>query len=241
MSLEERARQASESARFRLGAPPGRIDVFDAITRLGIRLLRYPVPENALEGAYLRTRDVSYVLVNSSARPARQRFTAAHELGHHFLHPNTDLEHYDATLNEPEDRAANSFAAYFLMDTESVRSVASSESNPLRRALAVRYQFDVSLQAASIHLCRLGLMDGATMSKILAERDRAGSILELARTVGLDVPPEEAPDHAVDMGRDYAAALAEIRDAGFLSDERFTAMLEPFSAQSRPSAASSAQ
>lgn len=241
MNIEERARQAAESARFRLGAKPGRVDVFDAIRSFAIRLLRYPVSDNALEGAYLRSRGMAYILVNSAARPVRQRFTAAHELGHHFLHPNVELEHYDARLDEPADRAANRFAAYFLMDESTVRKVAAEETDPVRRALVVRYRFEVSLEAAAIHLCHLGVIDERTKAEVLARRDSAASLPALAREVGLVVPREQPASNVVDAGPEYARALAEIRDAGFLSDDRYATMLSPFSRQRRPAAASSAQ
>lgn len=240
MSLDERARQSAESARYRLGVGPGRLDVFGAIKHLGIRLLRYPV-EDGLEGAYLRSQGRSYVLVNSSARPVRQRFTAAHELGHHFLHPDVDLAHYDQDLYTPEDRMANLFAAHLLMDADTVRKLAEPESDPLRRALLVRYEFDVSLEAAAIHLCNLGLMAEADRTAVMEARDR-WSIPQLARRVGLDAPPEQRPDNAVDPGDDYAAALGEVQQAGFLSDDRYRAMVAPFTGRHvRPAAASLAK
>lgn len=241
MNMEARARQAAESARFRLGAVPGPIDVFDAIRQLSIRLLRYPVPENALEGAYLRSRGVAYILVNSATRLVRQRFTAAHELGHHFLHPDLDLEHYDARLDEPEDRSANRFAAHFLMDERTVQGIAAMETDPIRQALAVRYHFDVSLEAVTIHLCNLGLIDEATRFDVMARRDQATSLRALAHEVGLQVPNEPPIINLVDPGPEYARALAEVRDAGFLSDERYDALLSPFSSQRRAAAASAAQ
>lgn len=240
MSVDERARQAAESARYRLSIPPGRLEVFGAIKQLGIRLLRYPV-DDGLEGAYLRTEGRSYILVNSSARPVRQRFTAAHELGHHFLHPDVDLAHYDQNLYTPEDRVANLFAAHLLMDADTVHQLAQAESDPLRRALLIRYKFDVSLEAAAIHLCNLGLMAEADRMAVMEARDRS-SIPQLARRVGLEAPPEPRPDNAIDPGDDYATALSEVREAGFLSDERYRAMVEHFSrAQRNRVAASPAQ
>jgi Zn-dependent peptidase ImmA (M78 family) len=240
LSVEERARQAAESARYRLGIPPGRVEVIGAIKQLGIRLLRYPV-DDGLEGAYLRTEGCSYILVNSSARPVRQRFTAAHELGHHFLHPDVDLAHYDQDLYTPEDRVANLFAAHLLMDADTVHQLAEPETDPLRRALLIRDEFDVSLEAAAIHLCNLGLMAEADRMAVMEARDRS-SIPQLARRVGLDAPPDPRPDNAIDPGAEYVAALTEVRDAGFLSDERYRAMVEPFSrTQRRRVAASPAQ
>jgi Zn-dependent peptidase ImmA (M78 family) len=236
---EERARQAAESARFRLGAPPGHIDVFEAIKRLDVRLLRYPVPDNALEGAYLRSRGVAYVLVNTNVVPVRQRFTAAHELGHHFLHPDQDLEHYDADLHHPQDWLANRFAAHFLMDEATVRQAAAEETDPTSLTLRVRFEFDVSFDAARFHLCNLGLMSTDESNAVEAAREEAGSIPALARSVGMSVPREPRTSGETDPGTDYVAALHEVRDAGFLSDERLAEMLEPY--QRRPAAASPAQ
>src|SRR4051794_16912319 len=122
MRTEDLARVAAESARFRIGAKRGWIDVFEVIRGLRdprFHLLRYPLATEALDGAYVRRESGSYIFVNSSFYLSHQRFTAAHELGHAYLEPGEeDVSHFERSisLDRYEDAAANRFAAYFLMD-----------------------------------------------------------------------------------------------------------------------------
>jgi Zn-dependent peptidase ImmA (M78 family) len=72
-------------------------------------------------GVLLRKEDgTSYIAVNDKESMVRQRFTIAHELGHYFLHPNTqtfiDFRGNDENvIRNPKERQANQFAAALLM------------------------------------------------------------------------------------------------------------------------------
>ena len=97
------------------------VDVFSAITRLGLPLLFRPL--NGLLGAYL-TQPKPGVLVTTKCPLSVQRFTAAHELGHHCLGHDFSLD--DISIL-PESREidtqnrdlceveADAFAASFLV------------------------------------------------------------------------------------------------------------------------------
>jgi len=104
------------------------------------------------DGAYTVERDVPFILVNSSPGVVRQRFTLAHEFGHHRLHHGDVLDErvrWDAT--DPKEVAANRFAAEFLVPIaavnlwfESHRPAATDLTTLVRLANA----FGVSCEAA---------------------------------------------------------------------------------------------
>ena len=99
----------------------GNIDVFEALLKVDLpHLLR---PLNSLLGVYLK--DPTPGVMITTQRPLSvQRFTAAHELGHHVLGHEPSLDNdgilrrspfagpSDSTVRETE---ANAFAAAFLM------------------------------------------------------------------------------------------------------------------------------
>lgn len=208
MRTEALARQAAEAARYRAGLRPGRVDVFAAIRDLGIRMLRHPLTDGGVEGAYVRRGTHAFILVNSAPWLSRQRFTAAHELGHHFLTPDDDLDHYDEVVDASADRAANLFAGHFLMDEESVLETVKAVQDPLTAAIRAMQAFDVSLPAATIHLRDLRVIDEHEKRKIFEEAESA-SIATLCERVGAPVRRDTGRHRdEIDPGDEYLAALA---------------------------------
>jgi len=135
LSLSEREIEwAADATRFRMALSPGRVDVLGAIRSSSIALLLYPFGSESLEGGYQRDEfGQAYIVVNSSRPVSRQRFTAAHELGHHILHGDRiDAMVLDEYLPEDGDQPADPieeeaeiFASRFLMDERSTRTIAS--------------------------------------------------------------------------------------------------------------------
>lgn len=98
------------------------IDVYGAITRLGIPLLFRPL--QGLLGAYL-SNPAPGIMISSadSVSPARQRYTAAHELGHCYMGHESSIDSKEA-LNRTAasigtapvfEAEAEVFASEFLM------------------------------------------------------------------------------------------------------------------------------
>jgi hypothetical protein len=108
------------------------VDVVGAITAANVTLMWQPMPR--IFGAYLdEPGGRPGILVNSGLPPGARRYTAAHELGHHWLRHSTAVddgstidtvarEEFDAipaanrrrTWSDQE-KAAEAFAAWFLM------------------------------------------------------------------------------------------------------------------------------
>jgi Zn-dependent peptidase ImmA (M78 family) len=146
--------------------PP--VSVEEIAESLGLEV-RYAPFDGDLSGALVRRKGETYIGVNSSDHPNRQRFTIAHELGHFVLHRGISIHvDKDFMVNrdgdssqgvDPDEMEANRFAAELLMptrfivgDVERLRRVSQSALESLAR----RYR--VSPHAMSIRLGNFGIM-----------------------------------------------------------------------------------
>lgn len=126
--------------------------------------------EGQLSGAAIFNGTQMIVTVNSGESEKRKRFTIAHEIGHLLLHADQAMSvdvapislNRDANSSSGEnwrEIEANYFAASILMPTKDVikyfEKWKNLEEDDLLEKLASRYE--VSLQAMSIRLGKLGL------------------------------------------------------------------------------------
>ncbi|MEZ5709323.1 MAG: ImmA/IrrE family metallo-endopeptidase [Blastomonas sp.] len=122
----------------------------------------YEAMDDNISGYIERTDGTYRIVVNAEHPEVRQRFTAAHELGHYIYHRDLlgegvgDNRAYrtdgtnrpNANIRPIHERQANSFAANILMPRHRLIDVASERTE----ALAAR--FNVSKQAMAIRLGR---------------------------------------------------------------------------------------
>ncbi len=129
---------AAQRARVRLGLrEERRVEIFDVIEADGTWLMFQPL--DRLYGFYRRVGEVTGIAINAQHPPSLQRYTAAHELGHHVLGHGFSLDEvhnvdgargieesadFDNALaarssldvgDPTEEAAAQAFAATFLM------------------------------------------------------------------------------------------------------------------------------
>jgi len=156
---------AAQRMRRRLGLPlEQRVDVFAVIEAEGIWLMFQPLRE--LFGFYRRVGDVAGIVINTNHPASLQRYTAAHELGHHVLGHGFSLDEvrnvdgarglaeasdFEDVLaarsstdigDELQEAAAQAFAGTFLMPIQVVN----------RTLLARGFDRDApGLQAADIY------------------------------------------------------------------------------------------
>ena len=93
------------------------VDPFAVAVSEGIWLMQTPL-EVGVAGYYLRQGSVAGICLNSNEPIQRRRFSAAHELGHHFLGHGSVVDRTDgtssgSTLDQEAD--ADVFASAFLM------------------------------------------------------------------------------------------------------------------------------
>jgi len=100
-------------------------DIYEIIRRRNLELQFVDIP--SLEGMYLEEPESRRICVSAHRPVGRQRFTAAHELGHHILGHGTQ---FDTVVDEldrlmssnTEEAAADAFARYVLMPPRAVQA-----------------------------------------------------------------------------------------------------------------------
>src|SRR6266508_2998897 len=95
LTRAERSRRygarAAQREHLRLGTPMDRrVEIFDAIEGAGIWLMFQPLRE--LFGASQRLGEAAGIIINSNHPLSLQRFTAAHEYGHHVFGHDLSLD-----------------------------------------------------------------------------------------------------------------------------------------------------
>lgn len=134
------------------------INVAKLATSLGIQV-EYVDLSDDISGSYKQTNAGGIIHINTNQHPNRQRFTLAHELGHHVL-LHGDMVDSDETLfrqdgvSNPLEVDANKFAAELLMPEALVNHLIRSEDKPTIDYLSEK--FEVSPRAMIIRLKNLG-------------------------------------------------------------------------------------
>ena len=138
-----------------VSAPP--VPVEELVMQCGVLLHKGKLPE-AVSGLLIELAHGALIAVNKVHVTTRQRFTIAHELGHHLL-AHTERFHLNlgdgtpAEYNYRLERAANEFAADLLMPRPLVTK--AFQENPTTSSLAGI--FEVSDIAMGYRLVNLGL------------------------------------------------------------------------------------
>jgi Zn-dependent peptidase ImmA (M78 family)/predicted secreted protein len=160
------------------------IDVFGAIEREQVWLMFQPL--DRLYGAYDRRAETAGIIVHALHPVRTQRFTAAHELGHHLLghqasiDPRDYVERTDAEIPAQEVEA-QAFAATFLMPVQLVNRALGRVGlgrNP--RTIAPEHAYRLSLELGSSYT--------ATVTQLNAlERITYANARELLRARPIDI------------------------------------------------------
>lgn len=135
----------------------GRIDPIAALVQSGVVVLLRAL--NGVAGVYLPGNQEdgvpAGVLVNVQHPLAKQRYTAAHELGHHrkdrmaILDVDTEWLDYGVAPTTDRERLAEAFAAWFLMPRELMETVATRLQINLYRPAAVEcYRLSLEVGAS---------------------------------------------------------------------------------------------
>lgn len=146
------------------------VDIFRIVQELGIWLNSRPLGN--LFGFYLRQDDALGICLNATHPETLQRYTCAHELGHHLLGHESNLDDA-ADIDGPgggtpaQERAAQVFAGNFLMPLGLVNRVLRRlglYDGPLSASdvYQVSRELDVSYTAAVWRLRTLDRIDGPT-------------------------------------------------------------------------------
>lgn len=204
----EQATAAAGSARAELGLPPGGPVESDLLALaeggLGLAVALAPLPEK-IAGVYVRKRGRFLVLVRATDYPTRQRFTLAHEIGHHRMGHVGRIDVEADVFGSPADKQeqqANFFASEFLMPIESVREWLAGNCrggpNPdvgIREVVRLADAFHVSPPAALYRLSsgRFGI--GGSELTALWNDVKAQRHVKIAENLGIGPGDDEIARH----------------------------------------------
>jgi Zn-dependent peptidase ImmA (M78 family) len=236
----EQAMFAAADAHDELGLDSTqRIDVFGVIEGLGLELLFRPL--RGISGLYVPGphRSDGGVLITSHHGLARQRFTGAHELCHHWLEHEASLDLETEILTRsargrlaPDEMVAEAFASWFLMPPELVDRVLTdldiSTPRSAEDVYALSLRLGTSYQATAYHLPNLKLASPAAAH---AWADRPPKRVKTALSLGTEMPSyyrdvwslsERDTDAAfqVRAGDRLVVTLPEIPSSGFMWSTR---------------------
>lgn len=144
------------------------IDVINIIESEGIKLIKDDM-DGDHSGFLLVENGAATVAINSEHHPNRQRFTAAHELGHYVLHSKgrdrffVDKAYFRGPSasagTDAQEIEANRFAACLLMPANMLREYARHNSLTDLEIYKLSTIFGVSEQAMTLRLTNLHLIE----------------------------------------------------------------------------------
>lgn len=174
----------------------GIIDLFKECERLGYKLLRYPLGENADLGFAMKKDSDTVIFTNTCSRLSREMFTLAHEIGHVILHMENADSFIDNTVTiygkntDEKEQEANYFAACLLMPADVVEKFLDLELEDFKKnglsamdIARIMSEFNVSFDMALNRLESLSKIDVLEKTRLDNERNenRVGNLL---RSVG---------------------------------------------------------
>lgn len=200
-------------------------DILRLVEDDGVNVAILQIPDGP-DGLYLVERGVPFVLVNGTAHPVRQRFTLAHEYGHHLLgHGAKCDEALTLSPMEPKEQAANAFAAEFLLPIAAVTAWLADRGRPeanLETLVELASAFGVSARMTLYRLDAAATIGSATRKKALEAALDAGEHRELFRCTGSRVADtiQEAWRAPARMPRRMRENLLKAYSLGLLSLEQ---------------------
>ena len=139
--------------RWGLGVKPI-VNMVHLLEAHGVRVFNIAAECREIDAFSFYRDDIPYVFLSTEKTGERQRFDAAHELGHLILHTHVDGGELQARQRELE---ANRFAAALLMPANGVLAQ-SMRNATLDRVLAAKKYWRVSAMAMTHRLRELSLL-----------------------------------------------------------------------------------
>jgi Zn-dependent peptidase ImmA (M78 family) len=196
----KRAREARADLGYtREGPLP---DLLQAVERDGgAHAVVLELPEG-VAGAYIAKRGCPLLFVNGRQALSRQRFTLAHEFGHHRMGHTTVVDEQAAIsghLHDPSEVSANAFAAEFLMPRDAVTAWGDANVRgavTLEDVVLLAHEYGVSAQAARYALETAGVLTGDRRRRQLDDEIAEEMHVDLAQRLGLQPLEDDLADVA---------------------------------------------
>jgi Zn-dependent peptidase ImmA (M78 family) len=186
----KRARQA----RAELGcSPEGPLpDILDVLEDRGGTHAVVLGLNDGVAGAYIARPDLPLVFANGDQAITRQRFTLAHEFGHHHMGHSTIVDEQaviGGVVRDPNEVAANAFAAEFLMPREGTTAWAAEHVGgqlTLEHVAVFANEYGVSPQAARYAFATAGVLADAARAELLDAEIAEELHVQVASYLGLE-------------------------------------------------------
>jgi Zn-dependent peptidase ImmA (M78 family) len=196
----KRAREAREALGYPREAPLP--DILEALEdRGGVQAVVLEL-NDGVAGAYIARTDLPLVFVNGDQAITRQRFTLAHEFGHHRMGHATVIDEQamiGGVVRDPNEVSANAFAAEFLMPREGTKAWAAEHVRgqlTLEHVVVFANEYGVSPQAARYAFATAGVLSDQARAEQLDGEIAEELHIELASYLGLE-PLEDRLAEAV--------------------------------------------
>jgi Zn-dependent peptidase ImmA (M78 family) len=215
--------RAAQALRFEMGLGHGPIDIYDVVSRRGVSVVFRDLEGD--DGRYVFHNGQALMIVTTACGEAtRQRFTAAHELGHHELHrfsgdsetPTYLVDHNIFAKGERRETEANAFAATLLLPTEALRAEFPGRPKvELEDVVTLMQRYRVSLEVTVNRLNNAKIISAARRQALLDEG--WGRVRELRG--------EEQPRKDQAIPAALEESLRRLYLAGLVGPERLSAAL----------------
>jgi Zn-dependent peptidase ImmA (M78 family) len=206
------------------------IELWDFIRALDVDLAFHDFGSEGADGVYLWNGTRALIVVNTgSGDVAKQRFTAAHELGHHILHgghSGQPLEIVDANVYSTEndaEREANAFASRLLAPEAAMRAAFPGKDRADITAEDVAdlmHRYGTSFQTTVYQLHNSGRIYAEDRDRLFNEA--SGRVKWIMRAKGYD---REALAPGEDLPSWYVVEVLDMCRAGSIGVERAAELL----------------
>ncbi len=201
----KRAREARHALGYTRGGPlPDLLEALEERGETHVVVLDLPP---GVAGAYVARPQCPLLFVNGRQALARQRFTLAHEFGHHRMGHASVVDEQLAIsgrVHDPNEIRANAFAAEFLVPRDAVRAWGPQHVRgpvTLEHVVVLANAYAVSAQAARYALQGAGVLGEGPRCRQLDEEIAAEVHVELAQRLGLELLHDELADVAARLPR----------------------------------------
>lgn len=224
---------ACEAGRLRLESGIGNepiVDLWAFIRDHGVDLAFHGFGENGPDGVYRYDGSHALIVVNVDRQPiARQRFTAAHELGHHVIHRTIGqpMRAVDADITAPtgassQESEAHAFAAYLLAPDAAMKSAfpgVSGKDITVENVVDLAHRFGIAVKPTIYRLHNAERIQAADRDRLI--ESCAGQVQRLRVQKGYDL--EEL--RAAPLPQAFVTAVASLYENHVVDIERAAQLL----------------
>lgn len=191
------------------------------------------LPEG-VAGAYQRKRGQSFIFIQADHYPTRQRFTLAHEIGHHVLEHRGRVESENdlaGKTSDPNEQQANYFASELLVPLSAAQlwlatNVGTNRELDVKDLVIAADQFLVS-PPAMLYRFSKGEFAGVTRDHLdsLWDEVKAKKHMEIAESLGIGAGDDELA-HIYELGKWPRLPMRLVDNAmrahaiGFIGEQR---------------------